>query len=147
VQDSWWRVPGAISQYVGTTTNLENDVFQKKMKNDTSACPRLASAARPRTSGVITYPDGKKEVDAKPNALTDEGRIVRDLRILMHFDDDPRHVESIPGIGVLFAPDIPASITARIILPTAPDWETVREFLTTPGMSERRAIRSERVLK
>jgi hypothetical protein len=104
--------------------------FSRKTKNEKRYIrpSTVGICYPPRTRGVIPYPGGKKEIDTDPNAATDKGRIVRDLGILVHFDDDPRHVESIPGIGILLPSDISASSEAGNILPTAPDWETVGHF-------------------
>jgi hypothetical protein len=85
-------------------------------------------------AGVITYPGTKESIQGNPNAPMDKATIVRDLGIVSHFDDDPKHVAAMPGIGVLFPSEMPYSQAAINVLPTAPDWETVRAFLTTPGM-------------
>ena len=86
-------------------------------------------------AGVITYPHVAGEnLTNNPDAPMDKAQIVQDLGIVVHFDDDPRHILALPGIGVLVPSDIPASIAAANQFPTAPDWETIRAFLTTPGM-------------
>lgn len=83
-------------------------------------------------AGVISFP--QEDEPQNENIPMDKASIIRDLGIVCHFDDDPGHVSSISGVGVLVPSEMPHSIAARNILPTAPDWETIRTFLTTPGM-------------
>lgn len=84
-------------------------------------------------AGIITYPNSD---DADRDAVTkmDKAAVVRALGITTHFDDDPVMVEACGERGVLVPSDMPVSIAAANEMPTAPDWETIRTFLTTPGM-------------
>lgn len=86
-------------------------------------------------AGVVTYPGTQEEIDADPNAPMDKAGIVRALGIAVHFDDHPGHVEACGTRGVLVPSDMPESVDAVHRLPTAPDWDTIRTFLTTPGMA------------
>jgi hypothetical protein len=65
----------------------------------------------------------------------DKPLIVRALGCVAHFDDNPHHLEGMPGVGVLFPSDMPESVAAINTFPTIHGWEGVREFLTTPGMT------------
>jgi hypothetical protein len=85
-------------------------------------------------AGVITYPNSP---DKDRDAVTkmDKSAVVRALGICCHFDDDPVMVEACGSAGVLVPSDMPVSIAAANRLPTAKDWDTIRTFLTTPGMT------------
>lgn len=85
-------------------------------------------------AGVITHPWNKGQVEADKNGRMDKAQIIRDLGIVIHFDDDPLHVEACGDRGVLVPSEMPSSIAAVNKLPTAMDWEAIRLFLTTPGM-------------
>jgi len=85
-------------------------------------------------AGVITHPWSQKQVEEDKNGRMDKATVVDVLGIVVHFDDDPSHVESMGSRGILVPSDMPHSIAAKNILPTAPDWDTIRRFLTTPGM-------------
>jgi hypothetical protein len=65
----------------------------------------------------------------------DKSLIVDALGCCVHFDDDPGYVASCGTAGVLVPSDMPNSIAAANVLPTAKDWDTIRRFLTTPGMT------------
>ena len=86
-------------------------------------------------AGVITHPWSKAQVEEAPNGRMDKSAVVDALGISIHFDDDPAHVEACGNRGVLVPSDMPSSIAASGRLPTAPDWDTIRRFLTIPGMT------------
>lgn len=85
-------------------------------------------------AGVITYPGTREDIERDPDDPMDKGLVVRALGIAVHFDDSPTHVEACGDRGVLVPSDLPGSLEAARHLPTAPDWDTIRTFLTTPGM-------------
>ena len=85
-------------------------------------------------AGVITHPWSQKQVQENVNGRMDKSSVVDVLGVVVHFDDDPIHVESCGTRGILVPSDMPHSIAAANVLPTAPDWATIRKFLTTPGM-------------
>lgn len=84
-------------------------------------------------AGIITYPDFELTADHH-NTPMDKAAIVRALGISVHFDDDPYHVIAAPGRAVLFPSEMPVSQEAINRVPTTMDWDSVRTFLTTPGM-------------
>lgn len=85
-------------------------------------------------AGVITHPWEQLRVKEDPNGRMDKASVVDALGVVVHFDDCPVHVAACGTRGVLFPSEMPDSIIAVNLLPTAPDWDTVRRFLTTPGM-------------
>lgn len=78
-------------------------------------------------AGVITHEEGCDE-------RMDKSRVVDVLGVCVHFDDDPVAVEACGTRGVLVPSEMPSSVEATNRAPTAPDWATIRRFLTTPGM-------------
>jgi hypothetical protein len=86
-------------------------------------------------AGVITHPWTYQKVTENPDGRMDKSLIVDALGCCIHFDDDPGHVASCGTAGVLVPSDMPDSIAAANVLPTAKDWDTIRRFLTTPGMT------------
>lgn len=82
-------------------------------------------------AGVITGPSG----GACEGVYMDKPAIIRALGCLVHFDDNPVHLEELPGVGVLFPSDMPESQAAINKYPTVHGWEGIREFLTTPGFT------------
>lgn len=82
-------------------------------------------------AGVITGPSG----GAGDFTLMDKAMIAKALGCLVHFDDHPEHVASMPGVGVLVVSDMPCSQEAAGRYPTCNNWEEIVEFLTTPGMT------------
>jgi len=86
-------------------------------------------------AGVITHPWSQAEVEKDKNGSMDKARIVHDLGIVVHFDDDPRHVEALGDRGVLVPSEMPSSMAAVNVYPTVLDWDTIRKFLSTPGMA------------
>lgn len=85
-------------------------------------------------AGVITHPWTAQQTEENPNGRMDKSLIVDALGCCVHFDDDPGHVEACGSRGVLVPSDMPHSVAAANVLPTAPNWDTIRRFLTTPGM-------------
>lgn len=86
------------------------------------------------------------ELDTIAGIVSDDGRgaraedhvmnkagIADALGIVVHFDDHPDHVRSMPGRGVLVVSNMPSSQEAAGKVPTVYNWDQVREFLTTPG--------------
>lgn len=84
-------------------------------------------------AGVITHPWDDDQVQENPNGPMDKGKIVRELGIAVHIDDDPRHVEACGDRGVLFVSDMPSSRAAAGVFPTVHDWDELMNFLMTPG--------------
>jgi hypothetical protein len=82
-------------------------------------------------AGVITGPSG----GASEGVYMDKPLVVRALGSLVHFDDNPHHLDGMGSAGVLFPSDMPESQAAINHWPTVFGWEGVREFLTTPGMT------------
>lgn len=81
-------------------------------------------------AGVITGPSG----GAAEGKLMNKAQIVSALGCVAHFDDNPRHLHDME-VGILFPSEIPDSQEYINYYPTVRDWDDLRGFLTTPGMT------------
>jgi hypothetical protein len=90
-------------------------------------------------AGVITgpsgFPRGMTFGPEAENIHQNKAQIVEALGVLVHIDDNPDVIKTMPGYGVLLVSDMPSSKAAAGLYPTCYDWEGIMEFLTTPGMT------------